>query len=81
MDNLLEAIKNNDLIKAQRAFNEGMKSHVVAILEREKQRIGSSIFIEGEEKPDEDDGDDDDDDDDEDNEDNDDKPSKGKDED
>lgn len=77
MDNLLEAIKNNDLIKAQRAFNEGMKSHVVAILEREKQRIGSSIFIEGEEKPDdEDDGDDDDDD-----EDNDDKPSKGKDED
>lgn len=76
MDNLLEAIKNNDLIKAQRAFNEGMKSHVVAILEREKQRIGSSIFIEGEEKPDdEDDGDDDDD------EDNDDKPSKGKDED
>ena len=76
MDNLLEAIKNNDLIKAQRAFNEGMKSHAVAILEREKQRIGSSIFIEGEEKPDEDDGDDDDDD-----EDNDDKPSKGKDED
>ena len=69
MDNLLEAIKNNDLIKAQRAFNEGMKSHVAAILEREKQRIGSSIFIEGEEKPDEDDGDDDD------------KPSKGKDED
>lgn len=74
MDNLLEAIKNNDLIKAQRAFNEGMKSHVVAILEREKQRIGSSIFIEGEEKPDDEDDDDDD-------EDNDDKPSKGKDED
>lgn len=78
MNSLLEAIKNNDLIKAQRAFAEGMKSHVAEILEREKTRIGANIFIEGEEKTD---PDDDEDEDDEDDDEDDDKPGKGKDED
>lgn len=62
MDNtLIEAIKNNDLLKAQRALTEGMKTKVADILERERLVIAKSVVIEGEE-PDEDEDDDEDDD-------------------
>lgn len=48
MSDLIEAVKSNDLVKFKRIFNESMKTAVGTLLEEEKQKIASSVVVEGE---------------------------------
>lgn len=73
MESFIEAVKNNDLVSAKKAFGELMSEKKNALIEEEKIVIAKSIVIEGEEKSEKDDPEDDEDDDKEDKE-------KGKDE-
>ena len=61
MEKLLEAIKNGDLIKTQREFNECMKPVIASIIESRFQKIAKSVVVEGEEPEDDEDDEDDED--------------------
>ena len=54
MEKLLEAIKTNDLIKAQKALTESMKDRVAALIKEEKIALARAVFVEGEEPEDDD---------------------------
>lgn len=54
MEKLLEAIKNNDLVEAKKAFASVMATKTAALIEEETARIAKSFIIEGEEVEDED---------------------------
>lgn len=54
MEKLLEAIKNNDLVEAKKAFASVMATKTAALIEEETARIAKSFIIEGEEAEDED---------------------------
>lgn len=69
MDDLIQAIASNDIVKVKQCFNEAMKEKVVGILDTRKKQIAESVMIEGEEKSVEDDEDEDDEDEDDSNED------------
>lgn len=60
MEKLLEAIKNGDLIKTQREFNECMKPVIASIIESRFQKIAKSVVVEGEEPEDDEDENEDD---------------------
>ena len=62
MEQLIQAIYSNDIVKFKRLFNEAMKPVVAKALEERKLEISRGIFVEGEE-PDDDENDDEDDDD------------------
>lgn len=57
MDDLIQAIKSNDLVAVRKVFEAHMAPVVSSLIEAEKIKIARSIMIEGEE-PNEDDGDD-----------------------
>lgn len=64
MDDLIQAIKSNDLVAVRKVFEAHMAPVVSSLIEAEKIKIARSIMIEGEEpNEDEDDGDDKDEDD------------------
>ena len=75
MDDLIQAIKSNDLVATRKFFESAMAEKTVRLIEARKAEIASQFLIEGEEpeeekaKASEDDADEDDDDDDEDDED------------
>ncbi|QQK88273.1 hypothetical protein [Providencia phage PSTRCR_127] len=50
METFIEAVKNNDLVSAKKAFAEIMSEKTKALVEAEKLVISKSIVIEGEEK-------------------------------
>lgn len=57
MEKLLEAIKNNDLVEAKKAFASVMATKTATLIEQETVQFAQSIMIEGEEADeDEDDG-------------------------
>lgn len=59
MDDLIQAIKSNDLVAVRKVFEAHMAPVVSSLIEAEKIKIARSIMIEGEEpNEDEDDGDD-----------------------
>lgn len=58
MDDLIQAIKSNDLVAVRKVFEAHMAPVVSSLIEAEKIKIARSIMIEGEEPKDEDDGDD-----------------------
>lgn len=59
MDDLIQAIKSNDLVAVRKVFEAHMAPVVSSLIEAEKIKIARSIIIEGEEpNEDEDDGDD-----------------------
>lgn len=59
MDDLIQAIKSNDLVAVRKVFEAHMAPVVSSLIEAEKIKIAHSIMIEGEEpNEDEDDGDD-----------------------
>ncbi|QQM13919.1 prohead core protein [Acinetobacter phage Morttis] len=61
MDDIIQAIASNDLVKFKRCFNEAMATKVGKVLQEEKLQIAKSVMIEGEEAAlddDEDEGDD-----------------------
>ncbi|AZU98748.1 prohead core protein [Acinetobacter phage vB_AbaM_PhT2] len=63
MDDIIQAIASNDLVKFKRCFNEAMATKVGKVLQEEKLQIAKSVMIEGEEaalddEDDEDEGDD-----------------------
>lgn len=75
MDDLIQAIKSNDLVATRKFFESAMAEKTVRLIEARKAEIASQFLIEGEEpeeekaKASEDDADEDDDDEDEDDED------------
>lgn len=52
MKELLEAIKNKDLVKAKKVFAESMKEKQDALKEATKIELAQSVVIEGEEPED-----------------------------
>ncbi|QQV89029.1 hypothetical protein [Providencia phage PSTRCR_121] len=50
METFIEAVKNNDLVSAKKAFAEIMSEKTKHLVEAEKLVISKSIVIEGEEK-------------------------------
>ena len=60
MEDLIEAIKSNDLVAVRKAAAPLIESRVTALIEARKAEIARSVMIEGEEA-DEDDEDDEDD--------------------
>lgn len=48
MEQLLEAIKNKDIVKTKKIFTEQMKTKVEKLRESEKNRIASEVRIEEE---------------------------------
>lgn len=70
MDDLIQAIKSNDLVATRKFFESAMAEKTVRLIEARKAEIASQFLIEGEEpeeeKASEDDEDEDEDDDDED---------------
>ncbi|AKE45108.1 putative prohead core protein [Escherichia phage vB_EcoM_G2469] len=74
MDDLIQAIKSNDLVATRKFFESAMAEKTVRLIEARKAEIASQFLIEGEEpeeekKASEDDADEGDDDEDEDDED------------
>jgi hypothetical protein len=74
MDDLIQAIKSNDLVATRKFFESAMAEKTVCLIEARKAEIASQFLIEGEEpeeekKASEDDADEGDDDEDEDDED------------
>ena len=74
MDDLIQAIKSNDLVATRKFFESAMAEKTVRLIEARKAEIASQFLIEGEEPEEEkkaleDDADEGDDDEDEDNED------------
>lgn len=77
MDDLIQAIKSNDLVATRKFFESAMAEKTVSLIEARKAEIASQFLIEGEEpeeeekkaKASEDDADEGDDDEDEDDED------------
>ena len=74
MDDLIQAIKSNDLVATRKFFESAMAEKTVRLIESRKAEIASQFLIEGEEpeeeeKASEDDADEGDDDEDEDDED------------
>ena len=77
MDDLIQAIKSNDLVATRKFFESAMAEKTVRLIEARKAEIASQFLIEGEEPEEEekaseddaDEGDDDEDDEDEDDED------------
>ncbi|AYD79381.1 prohead [Shigella phage phi25-307] len=69
MDDLIQAIKSNDLVATRKFFESAMAEKTVRLIEARKAEIASQFLIEGEEpeeeKASEDDEDEDDDDEDE----------------
>lgn len=59
MEDLIEAIKSNDLVAVRKAAGPLIESRVAALIEARKAEIARSVMIEGEEA-DEDDEDEDD---------------------
>jgi hypothetical protein len=59
MDDLIQAIKSNDLVAVRKVFEAHMAPVVSSLIEAEKIKIARSIMIEGEEPKDEDDDGDD----------------------
>lgn len=76
MDDLIQAIKSNDLVATRKFFESAMAEKTVRLIEARKAEIASQFLIEGEEPEEEkkaseadaDEGDDDEDEDDEDDE-------------
>lgn len=66
MDDLIQAIATNDLVKVKKCFNEAMQTKMSQVVESRKIALAQSVMIEGEkeamEDEDEDDSDDEDDD-------------------
>ncbi|AHY25154.1 prohead [Pectobacterium bacteriophage PM2] len=55
MEDLIEAIKSNDLVATRKVFKELMSEQATSLIEERKIEIARSIMIEGEEVEDEDD--------------------------
>lgn len=54
MEDLIEAIKSNDLVATRKVFKELMSEKATSLIEERKIEIARSIMIEGEEVDDED---------------------------
>ena len=61
MDDLIQAIKSNDLVAARKLFAEAMAARTIDLIKEEKIAIARNFLIEGEEPDDEDDDEDSDD--------------------
>ena len=61
MDDLIQAIKSNDLVAARKLFAEAMAARTIDLIKEEKIAIARNFLIEGEEPEDEDDDEDGDD--------------------
>lgn len=48
MDAFVEAIKNNDLVKAKKAFGSIMTERTTALIESRKKELAAQVMIEGE---------------------------------
>lgn len=60
MEDLIEAIKSNDLVAARKLFAEAMAARTIDLIKEEKIAIARNFLIEGEEPEDEDDDEDED---------------------
>lgn len=58
MEDLIEAIKSNDLVAVRKAAGPLIESRVAALIEARKAEIARSVMIEGEEAEDDEDEDD-----------------------
>lgn len=58
MEDLIEAIKSNDLVAVRKAAAPLIESRVAALMEARKKEIARSVMIEGEEADDDEDEDD-----------------------
>lgn len=54
MEQLIEAIKSNDLVKAKKAFGAIMSERKLSLVESRKLEIARSVLIEGEESEEDD---------------------------
>lgn len=60
MEDLIEAIKSNDLVKAKKAFGPIMAERAMSVMESRKLEIARSVIIEGEESEEDEDSEDED---------------------
>ena len=60
MDDLIQAIKSNDLVAARKLFAEAMAARTIDLIKEEKIAIARNFLIEGEEPEDKDDDEDED---------------------
>ena len=58
MEDLIEAIKSNDLVAVKKAYAPLIAEKVHSLIEARKVEIARSVMIEGEEEPEEDDDED-----------------------
>lgn len=63
-EDLIKAIKTNDLVKLQRQFNEAVEVEKEKLIEARRVELAKNIFVEGEKPEDKNDDDTDDEDDD-----------------
>lgn len=61
MEDLIEAIKSNDLVAVRKVFETAIAPVVASLMEERKKFIAASVMIEGEESEEDDDDDKDDD--------------------
>lgn len=60
MEDLIEAIKSNDLVAAKKAFGPLISERANSLIEERKIEIARSVMIEGEESPEEEEDDEED---------------------
>lgn len=60
MEDLIEAIKSNDLVAVKKAYAPLIAEKVHSLIKARKVEIARSVMIEGEEEPEEDDDEDED---------------------
>ncbi|UPW39477.1 hypothetical protein ESCO47_00241 [Escherichia phage vB_EcoM_ESCO47] len=60
MDDLIQAIKSNDLVAARKFFESAMAAKATSLVEARKVEIARQFMIEGEEPKDEDESEDED---------------------
>lgn len=60
MEELIEAIKSNDLVKVKRVMGPMLQERATALIEKAKVKMAKSVMIEGEEREEEDESEEDD---------------------